>query len=83
MKSVEVSKLFGYGVSLITASAGILILSGFLVSVPEQIRIIFGVVLLLLGVYRFVITQTRTKGMDTRGTDAIGTGTKGTGRYDE
>lgn len=64
MKAWEVSKFFAYGVSLITASAGFLVLVGLLVSqsVPPQVRITFGVVLFLLGIYRFVVTRTAQKG---------------------
>ena len=43
--------------------AGILVLSGVLMSqgVSTQIRIIFGLVLVLYSVYRFMMTRTRSK----------------------
>ncbi len=61
MMAADVSRLFAYAVSLITVSAGIIVVSGFSVSesIPGQFRIIFGVVLVLLGIYRFVITRMR------------------------
>ena len=59
MKTAEISKFFAYGVSLISASAGVLVLSGILLSegIPVQFRITFGVVLVLLGIYRFIVTR--------------------------
>ena len=43
--------------------AGVLVLSGVLMSqgVSTQIRIIFGLVLVLYSVYRFMMTRTRSK----------------------
>ncbi len=43
--------------------AGILVLSGVLMSqgVSMQIRVIFGLVLVLYGVYRFMMTRTRSR----------------------
>ncbi len=62
MRAADVSRLFAYAISLITISGGIIVASGFFVSesVPRQFRIIFGVVLILLGIYRFVITRMRS-----------------------
>ncbi len=61
MRTADTSRLFAYGVSLITVSAGVLILLGFLLSesVPAEFRIVSGLVLLLLGIYRFVVTRTQ------------------------
>jgi predicted metal-binding membrane protein len=69
MNAAGVSKFLGYSVSAVTTSLGILVLFGLIVtdSIPTQFRIIFGVVLLLMGVYRFVTTKTRT--MQTRRED--------------
>lgn len=53
--------MFAYAVSLITVSAGVIVLSGLFISeaVPAQFRITMGVVLVLLGIYRFVIARLR------------------------
>ena len=61
MGAADVSRLFAYAVSFITVSSGVILVSGFFVpeSVPAQFRITFGVVLVLLGIYRFVITRMR------------------------
>ncbi len=61
MRAADVSKLFAYAVSLITVSGGGIVLSGFLISdaVPAQFRITIGVVLVLLGIYRFVVARLR------------------------
>ena len=59
MRAANVSRLFAYAVSFITVGAGVIVVSGFFVSesVPVQLRATFGVVLVLLGIYRFVITR--------------------------
>jgi len=56
-----VSKWLGYGVAIVTISAGVAILGEIvdLGSAPPQLRVTLGVVLVLLGVYRFVVTRTR------------------------
>lgn len=63
MQLTEVSKYFGYGVAFLTASAGIVVLAGFRMfdGAPQQFRIIFGVVLILFSIYRFLVTRTRAK----------------------
>ena len=59
----DVSTIVGYGMSGLMGVAGILVLSGVLMSqgVSTQIRVMFGVVLVLYSVYRFMITRTRAK----------------------
>ena len=61
MKQADISKLFGYSMSVIMTGVGIITLFGFVISenVPKQFRIMFGVVFILWGIYRFVITRTR------------------------
>jgi uncharacterized membrane protein len=50
----------GYAVSLVTAVAGITFVTGITFSyVPAKMRITFGVVLILWGVYRFVLTRNK------------------------
>ncbi len=47
---------FGYTVAVVCFSSGVIVLSGFLLPphIPQKLRIMFGVVLLLYGIYRFV-----------------------------
>ncbi|MBL0175953.1 MAG: hypothetical protein IPP94_11940 [Ignavibacteria bacterium] len=53
----------GYTLSGVTAIAAVIILTGVFLppSVPAQLRITFGIVLVLLAVYRFVITWVQEK----------------------
>jgi cytochrome c biogenesis protein CcdA len=59
--SVDVGSVFGYTVSAVMAVVGVLVIAGFFVhaGVPDQFRWTFGVVLILMGIYRFFMTQTR------------------------
>lgn len=63
MKLADVSTIMGYGMSGIMGAAGILVLSGVLMNqgVSTQIRVSFGLVLVLYSVYRFMMTRTRSK----------------------
>jgi len=50
----------GYSVSAVTFVFGIIILSGLAFQyIPIQMRMMFGIVMVLWGVYRFVLTKTR------------------------
>jgi len=51
----------GYVVSVVTASAGIVIVSGLVLDrgIPPQFRITFGIVFILMGIYRFVLTRAK------------------------
>ncbi len=55
--------LLGYTVSAVSLVFGILLLTGWLLhfTMPDQFRVTFGVVLLLMGIYRFVLTRTKAK----------------------
>ncbi len=65
LTSSAISKYLGYSVSFITFICGIVIIIGFgLRNVPTQLRIMFGVVLILWGIYRFVVTRFRTRERD-------------------
>jgi len=57
------SVYLGYAVSAVTFGFGSLLLTGWLVNtrMPGQFRIMFGVVLVLMGVYRFVLTRTKIR----------------------
>jgi len=63
LKLADVSTIVGYGMAGIMGVAGILVLSGVLMSqgVSTQIRVIFGCVLVLYSVYRFMMTRARSK----------------------
>ena len=54
--------ILGYSVSVIMGGVGLLILGGILFSqgVPDKFRIMFGIVVTLMGVYRFVLTRSRS-----------------------
>jgi hypothetical protein len=58
MDSPDVSKIFGYGLAIISFGAGALLLTGLLhLDALPTVRNTFGVVLLLMGLYRFIITR--------------------------
>lgn len=59
--SVDVGSILGYAVSAVMAVVGALVLAGYFVhaGVPDQFRWMFGIVLILMGIYRFFMTQTR------------------------
>lgn len=59
--SVDVGGVLGYTVSAVMAAIGVLVMAGYLVhaGVPDQFRWTFGIVLVLMGIYRFFMTQTR------------------------
>jgi hypothetical protein len=61
VKPLSVSKILGYGVSFLTLVVGGIVLFGFFLppTIPEQFRITCGVVLVLMGVYRFVVTRAK------------------------
>jgi hypothetical protein len=62
MKRISISKLLAYFVAAVSISVGVLRLIGVLFpkSVPAQMRITLGIVLILMGVYRLVITRVRS-----------------------
>lgn len=59
--AVSVSKWLGYSVAIVTFVAGIVVLAQLLDlgNTPVQLRVTLGVVLVLLAIHRFVITQMR------------------------
>jgi uncharacterized membrane protein len=61
-KLSDISLYLGYLVSATAFIFGIVLVSGNAFRyVPVQMRVMFGVVMILLGVYRFVLTRTRTR----------------------
>jgi hypothetical protein len=62
LKLSNFSIYLGYSVSAATFVFGIIIVSNFaFLSVPIQMRLMFGIVMILWGVYRFVLTKTRVR----------------------
>ena len=59
MKPLSMSMIVGYTMSGFMAIVGILVLSGILASegLPSKLRLLFGAVLILYSVYRFVVTR--------------------------
>ena len=60
-KIIDVGKYLGYVVSAVSFALGLVAVSGYLLPerIPSQFRYTFGVVLMLMGIYRFVATRTR------------------------
>ncbi len=62
LKFSNISAYLGYAVSIITFIFGAIIMSGVVFQyVPNKLRIIFGVVLMLWGIYRFVFTRVHVR----------------------
>ena len=67
LKTINISTYLGYFVSVLTFCFGIVIVSGFaFLNVPAKLRIMFGIVLILWGLYRFVATRSAVKQMKER-----------------
>jgi uncharacterized membrane protein len=62
LKLSNISIYLGYSVSAVTFVFGIIIVSGLAFQyIPIEMRMMFGIVLILWGVYRFVLTKTRVR----------------------
>jgi len=63
LKLAAVSTIVGYTISALMATVGILVLSGVLMAegMTTQLRVLFGAVLVLYSVYRFMMTRTRRR----------------------
>lgn len=61
MKTIRPSEIVGYTISGAVGIFGILVLTGGVVNegMPSNVRIAFGVVLVLFGIYRYVVTRMR------------------------
>ena len=53
----------GYTISVLMAVVGILVLTGVLMAegMTMELRVLFGIVLVLYSVYRFMVTRARTR----------------------
>lgn len=59
---MDLGRGFGYGVSLLSAVCGADVIAGFGIpeGVPSRLRITMGIVLVLLGIYRFSVTKMKS-----------------------
>lgn len=60
------TKYFGYSVSCVSFCAGIVFLTGLFIrtTIPTQLRVMFGVVFVLMGVYRFFATRYKMQALN-------------------
>jgi prolipoprotein diacylglyceryltransferase len=63
LKLAAVSTIMGYTISVLMAVVGILVLTGVLMAegMTMELRVLFGIVLVLYSVYRFMVTRARTR----------------------
>ena len=62
LKRIDIPSYLGYTVSAVTFIFGVIILSGLAFQyIPVEMRIMFGVVMVLMGIYRFVLTRTKIR----------------------
>lgn len=62
MQSPQPEKILAYAIAAVTISAGVALLTGLIqYDVMPQVRYTFGAVLMLMGIYRFLITYFRPK----------------------
>ncbi len=63
MRNTTFHRIFGYALASLSALAAVIVLTGFLLppGVPSELRIMFGIVLVLLAAYRGIITWTQQK----------------------
>lgn len=61
MGHTNINTIIGFAVAAITMALGIMMLTGwfFPEGTPTQLRVTFGIVLMLLSIYRAVVTYTR------------------------
>jgi hypothetical protein len=61
--NISIPKILGYSVAVVCAIFSVLIFSGaVLENIPSTYRMLFGVVVILYGVYRAVLSSTPRKG---------------------
>ncbi len=62
MGELDASKLLAYAVALTSAVFGILVLTGYIkLEVEPLVRYTFGIVLILMAIYRFVMTRMKSE----------------------
>jgi len=69
VKPIDPSAILGYSLAAVFFAFGVVVVSGIVIPdyVPKEFRLTIGVVLLLWGIYRFVLTKTRSN--DAKGSD--------------
>ena len=62
VKSIDPSAILGYSLAALFFAFGVVVVSGIAIPdyVPKEFRLTIGVVLLLWGIYRFVLTKTKS-----------------------
>jgi cadmium resistance protein CadD (predicted permease) len=61
-KYSRISLYLGYSVSAISFLVGVVLLSGLVLNyVPLRFRVMVGVVFVLMGIYRYVVTRTQAR----------------------
>ncbi len=63
MKKISLSLYLGYAVSCVTFICGVVVVAGLvpMQHMPPQLRYMFGIVLILWGIFRFATTQTQRR----------------------
>jgi len=63
MTAAKLFRYFAYAASTLISLTGFLIVAGFLLptNIPSTFRVMFGIVLVLYGVYRFVVIHFRRR----------------------
>jgi hypothetical protein len=63
MNGRKFSKILAFSVAGVMVSAGIAVLSGFFLppNAPQVMRFMLGIVFILMGVYRFLMTRLQSK----------------------
>mgnify|MGYP001428664328 CR=1 FL=1 len=61
-KPIDISTILGYSLAAVFFAFGVVVVSGIAIPdyVPKEFRLTIGVVLLLWGIYRFIITKTKS-----------------------
>ena len=59
---MDFSKTLAFGVSLLSLACGVVVAWGFGIpdGVPSRLRVTMGVILMLLGIYRFAVTRMKS-----------------------
>ncbi len=60
------TRYIGYSVAIVSFSAGLIFVTGVFLppTIPKQLRIMFGVVFLLMGIYRYFATRYKIKAFE-------------------
>jgi hypothetical protein len=66
MKKISIPLILGYAVSCVTFLCGVAVVAGLvpMTRISPNIRLTFGIVLILWGMYRFVMTQLQRRQRD-------------------